>query len=97
MISKKPEIVSNLLFHGADPEQVCPERYSSCAFDDAFTFEISEAIPSTRNNFFKMMCTLLNTLHGRQARTQRRYADDYLHGFDLDAFSVVSLKEKELS
>ena len=93
-ISKKPEIVSILLFHVVDPEQVCPERYSSCAFDDAFPFEISEAIPSTRNNFFNIMCTLLNTLHGRRDRTQRRYADDYLHGFDVGAFSVVSFEGK---
>ena len=62
VISGKPEIVAVLLFHGADPEQalVCPERHSpcvvsrmhshsesSCAFEDAFTCELSE--PFTRN------------------------------------------------
>ena len=89
VISGKPEIVAVLLFHGADPEQVCPERHSSCAFEDAFTFELSEPFPPTRNNLFNIMCTLLNTLHGRRARAQRRYADDYLNGFYVDAFSVL--------
>ena len=86
--------MANLWFHGADPEQSCPERNSSCAFDDAFTFEISDENPSMRNNLFNIMCTLLNTLHGRRARAQRRYADNYLHGFDVDAFSVVSIDGK---
>ena len=44
------------------------------------------------------MCTLLNALHGSRARaqrrSQRRYADDYLNGFDVDAFSVVGFDEK---
>ena len=87
MLSRKEEIVAILLFHGADPEQICPQRGPVCAFDDAFSFEISEGMPSVRNNLFNFMCTLLNTLYGRRAREQRMYADDYLHGMDLDAFS----------
>ena len=87
--SKKPEIVAILLFHGADPEQICPQRGSFCAFDEAFTFQSSEAIPSRRNNFFNIMCTLLNTFSGRRSRAERMYVDDYLHGFDVNAFSIV--------
>ena len=94
VVSRKPEIVVILLFHGADPGQGCPERNSSCAFDDAFTFELSDENPSMRNNLFNIMCALLSTLHGRQARAQQRYADDYLHGVDMDAFSIVCIDGK---
>ena len=92
--SAKQEIVAILLFHGADPEQICPQRGSFCAFDEAFIFQISEAIPSRQNNFFNIMCTLLNTLHGRRSRAERTYVDDYLHGFDVDAFSIVEFDGK---
>ena len=47
-----------------------------------------------RNNLFNVLCTLVNTLHGRRARAQQRYADDYLRGFDVDAFSVVGFDGK---
>ena len=46
------------------------------------------------NNLFNIMCTLLNTLHRRPVRAERMYADDYLHGIDVDAFSVVGIDEK---
>ena len=92
--SGKQEIVAILLFHGADPEQICPQRGSFCAFDEAFAFELSEPFPPTRNNLFNIMCTLLNTLHGRRAKAQQRYADDYLRGFDVDAFSIIAFDGK---
>ena len=47
VISGKEDIVALLLFHGANPEQICPQRGSFCAFDEAFIFQISEAIPSS--------------------------------------------------
>ena len=70
VISGKEDIVALLLFHGANPEQICPQRGSFCAFDEAFIFQISEAIPSRRNSFFNII-------------------NDYLHGYDADAFSIV--------
>ena len=92
--SRKQEIVAILLFHGADPEQICPRRGSACAFDEALAYELDEPFPPMRNNLFYILCTLLNTLHGRRARAQRRYADDYLRCFDVDALSVVGFDGK---
>ena len=52
VVSRKQGIVAILLFHGADPEQICPQslnlpwRDSFCAFDDAFIFQINGGITS---------------------------------------------------
>ena len=58
-------------------------------------YELDEPSPPRRNDLFNILCTLLNTLHGRRARAQQRYADDYLRGFDVDAFSIVDSDGKK--
>ena len=87
--SRKLEIVAILLFHGADPEQICPRRDSFCAFDEALAHKIDEQPISRQNNLFNILCTLLNTWYGKRPRAQEMYPKDYLYGFDVNAFSIV--------